>query len=158
MRNVNAKSPGAEPPDRDDPHDLQRFVDAQSGVYREAITELRQGAKRSHWMWFVFPQVAGLGTSMMATTYAIRSRAEAEAYLSHPILGPRLEECAHALLAIEGKSAEQVMGRPDDVKLRSSMTLFAAVSRPGSPYHAVLNKYFGGISDEHTVRFLTSAP
>ena len=137
-----------------DPHDLQRFVAAQSGVYREALTELRAGAKFSHWMWFVFPQVAGLGSSPMARKYAIQSRAEAEAYVNHPILGPRLQECTQALLAVEGKTAEQVMGRPDDIKLKSSMTLFAAVAPADSPYRAVLEKYFAGEPDAATLRFL----
>ena len=141
-----------------DPHDLARFVTAQRGTYEVALDELKSGAKQSHWMWFIFPQVAGLGSSTMATHYAVRSRAEANAYLSHPVLGPRLRECAEALLRIRDKSAEQIMGRPDDVKLRSSMTLFAAISEPNSPFHAVLDRYFSGQSDPKTLQYLASHP
>lgn len=137
-----------------DPHDLARFVAAQEGVYEAAVAELRRGAKRSHWMWFVFPQVAGLGSSSMAVRYAIGSRAEADAYLAHPVLGPRLRECATALLGVEGRSAHQIMGSPDDVKLKSSMTLFAAIAEPGSPFQAVLDKYYSGETDPKTEAFL----
>jgi uncharacterized protein (DUF1810 family) len=116
----------------DDPHDLNRFVQAQAGVYEQALAEVRAGRKRSHWMWFVFPQVDGLGSSSMARRYAIRSRAEAEAYLAHPVLGPRLVECAEAAAAVPGPaSALDVFGSPDDLKLRSSATLFACVSPRG---------------------------
>jgi uncharacterized protein (DUF1810 family) len=142
----------------DGSHDLDRFVSAQHGTYKVALDELKSGAKRSHWMWFVFPQVAGLGSSAMATRYAIRSRAEAKAYLAHPVLGPRLRECAEALLRVRDKTAEQIMGQPDDVKLRSSMTLFAAISDPDSPFHAVLDRYYSGQSDSKTLQFLESHP
>src|SRR5258706_9906243 len=102
----------------DDPYLLERFVTAQRGTYEVALEELRSGAKRSHWIWFIFPQVAGLGSSAMAVRYAIKSRREADAYLAHPILGPRLIECAKALLQVVGKTANEVMGDPDDLKLR----------------------------------------
>jgi len=107
-------------------------------------------------MWFIFPQVAGLGSSSMAARYAIRSRAEAQAYLNHPTLGPRLRECAEALLAIDQRSAREIMGTPDDLKLRSSMSLFQQISPPGSPYERVLAKYFGGAADERTLAFLAN--
>jgi uncharacterized protein (DUF1810 family) len=141
---------------RDDPHNLERFVSAQRGFYHSALTELRSGKKRSHWMWFVFPQVAGLGTSAMADRYAIRSRREAEAYLAHPDLGPRLVDCANALLQLKGITAEEIMGYPDDLKLRSSMTLFAAVSPPDSPFQKVLEIYFSGVPDNRTTAYLAA--
>lgn len=144
-----------------DPHDLERFVDAQQDDYAGALAELRRGAKHGHWIWFIFPQVAGLGSSPMAERYAIRSAAEARAYLAHPVLGARLIECAQALLAVQGKSAEAIMGFPDNLKLRSSMTLFAAVADAGSAagavgvvFAAVLGRYFDGERDERTVAFL----
>ncbi len=138
----------------DDPFDLERFVTAQERMYDVAIQELRRGAKQSHWIWYVFPQVAGLGSSAMSVRYAIRSKAEARAYLGHPLLRRRLLECVEALLAVRNKDAEAVMGSPDDLKLRSSMTLFAAVSPGDSPFRAVLDQYFGGRSDPVTERFL----
>ncbi|MFO1309987.1 MAG: DUF1810 domain-containing protein [Burkholderiales bacterium] len=137
---------------RDDPYDLARFVDAQRDVHATALAELRAGRKRTHWMWFVFPQIEGLGSSWMAQRYAIASAAEAEAYLRHPVLGSRLVECAEALLAIEGRSAREILGPPDDLKLKSSATLFAAVSPPGSAFERVLDKYFAGERDEATLR------
>src|SRR5882672_11672657 len=127
-----------------DPHDLRRFVDAQSRNYVDALSELRSGQKRSHWMWYVFPQYEGLGRSPMAQRYAIKSVAEAEAYLRHPLLGPRLIECAEALLGLEGRSAHQIFGSPDDTKLRSSATLFSRVAPAGSVFHRVLHRYFAG--------------
>lgn len=132
-----------------DPHDLQRFVTAQDsgGTYERALAELRAGRKTSHWMWFVFPQRAGLGQSEMSRRYAIGSPEEARAYLDHPILGPRLVESAEALLTHEGKSAREILGEIDAVKLRSSMTLFACVA-PGQPvFQRVLERYFGGEPD-----------
>ncbi len=146
-------------PDRPntDPHDLQRFVAAQEGVYACALEELRCGSKRSHWMWFVFPQIDGLGRSEMARRYAIRSREEAAAYLRHEVLGPRLRECADALLGVEGKTADDIMGFPDDLKLQSSMTLFAHVSDLGSVFHRVLEKFFGGSPDAKTLELLAAA-
>jgi uncharacterized protein (DUF1810 family) len=134
-----------------DPFNLARFLEAQEGSSAAAIEELRAGQKRSHWMWYVFPQVAGLGSSAMARRYAIRSCEEARAYLAHPLLGRRLEECAQALLRVEGRSAEQVMGFPDCLKLCSSMTLFAEVSPPGSVFARVLEKYYAGERDQRTV-------
>ena len=143
-------------PAPDDPHDLQRFVTAQRDSYATALAELQAGAKRTHWMWFVFPQVAGLGASAMADRYAVRSRSEAAAYLAHSVLGPRLIECANALLQLKGKTATQVMGNPDDLKLKSSMTLFAAVAAPDSPFQQVLARYFSGLGDPRTTDYLAA--
>ena len=135
-----------------DPHDLRRFVEAQAPVYAQARAELAAGRKRSHWMWFVFPQLRGLGRSATAQRFGIASRAEAEAYLAHPLLGPRLAECAELLLAAPaGDSALAILGAPDDAKLRSSMTLFAAVAAPGTPFAAVLDRFFGGVPDPATL-------
>ena len=133
-----------------DPHDLNRFLEAQRESYDQALAEIRSGRKRSHWMWFIFPQYAGLGSSPISQRYAIKSLEEAEAYLRHPILGPRLVECVGAALAIRDRSAFDVFGSPDDVKLRSSATLFAAVTPAGSVFSQVLDKYFGGQPDERT--------
>lgn len=138
-----------------DPFDLERFVRAQERDYAAALSEIRAGRKRSHWMWYIFPQVLGLGASAMSTRYAIRSREEAEAYLGHPVLGPRLEEIARALLAVEGRSASDIFGSPDDTKLRSSATLFAHVSPPGSVFQDVLDRYFEGEPDHETLRLLS---
>jgi uncharacterized protein (DUF1810 family) len=139
---------------RDDPWDLARFVAAQRGVFEAALVEVASGRKRSHWMWFVFPQVAGLGKSAMAQRYALSGREEASAYLDHPLLGPRLREIAQALLGVEGRTAHEIFGTPDDLKLRSCCTLFAAVAPPGSVFEQVLAKYFDGQSDPQTVRLL----
>jgi uncharacterized protein (DUF1810 family) len=142
-----------------DPFDLQRFVDAQEGTYETALQELRDGHKRSHWMWFVFPQIAGLGRSPMAQRYAISGLDEARAYLQHPILGARLRDCVDALLGHHNRSADAIMGGIDAVKLRSSMTLFArAVAAGGGdnggdaaqPFEAVLDRFFGGEHDQAT--------
>jgi len=135
-------------------HDLERFVEAQQGDYDRALAEIRSGRKRTHWMWYIFPQIAGLGSSLMATRYAIQNRAEAEAYLAHPILGPRLLEIAEAAAAIDGASATEVFGYPDDLKLRSCATLFAAVSPPGSVFERLLDKYFNGQPDGRTLESL----
>jgi uncharacterized protein (DUF1810 family) len=140
----------------DDPYDLGRFVAAQAGAYAAALAELRAGRKRSHWMWFVFPQLAGLGSSAMARRYAIADVAEARAYLEHPVLGPRLVECAEALLAAEGRSARVIMGSPDDLKLRSCATLFARVAPPGSAFERLIDRYYGGEEDAATLRLLGS--
>ncbi|OIQ85615.1 hypothetical protein GALL_325520 [mine drainage metagenome] len=137
-----------------DPFELARFVEAQAPCIDAALGELRAGWKRTHWMWFVVPQVQGLGFSSMAQRYAIKSRAEAKAYLNHPMLGPRLRECAEALLSVQGRSAHQIMGSPDDLKLQSSMTLFAQVEGSGSVFESVLATYFGGHRCEPTLRFL----
>ncbi len=113
----------------DDPHDLNRFVQAQAGVYDQALAEIRSGRKRSHWIWFVLPQFDGLGFSSTSKHYAIKSIAEAKAYLSHPVLGPRLVECAEAALSVQGRTAHEIFGSPDDMKLRSCATLFANVAQ-----------------------------
>ncbi|GAA2879858.1 hypothetical protein Acy02nite_26560 [Actinoplanes cyaneus] len=124
--------------------DLDRFVSAQDGVFERALAELAAGSKRSHWMWFVFPQVAGLGSSPTAQTYAIRDLAEARDYLAHPVLGPRLVECARTLLGVEGRTAAQIFGYPDDLKLRSSMTLFAEAAAEPGVFRQVLERYYDG--------------
>jgi uncharacterized protein (DUF1810 family) len=134
--------------------DLTRFVLAQEADYETALSEIRSGRKRSHWMWYIFPQYEGLGSSAMSRRYAIRSRAEAEAYLMHPVLGPRLLECAEAVVSVEGRSAFEIFGHPDDMKLRSCATLFATVSPPGSVFERMLDKYFRGERDAETLRLL----
>jgi uncharacterized protein (DUF1810 family) len=134
------------------PDDLTRFVLAQEADYETALAEIRSGRKRSHWMWYVFPQFEGLGQSAMCRRYAIRSRAEAEAYRMHPILGPRLIECAEAVVSVEGRSAFEIFGSPDDMKLRSCATLFGYVSPPGSVFERLLEKYFRGERDAETLR------
>jgi uncharacterized protein (DUF1810 family) len=169
---------------RHDPYRLERFVTAQDrdGTYRRAVAELRAGAKVSHWMWFVFPQIAGLGASAVSREFAISSIQEARAYLAHPVLGPRLRECARIVADAEDRTAAQIFGPVDAMKLRSSMTLFASaadetadetvaeVAVPGRPagelaaaaeadgtvFHAVLAKHFGGVPDEATVTRLLS--
>jgi uncharacterized protein (DUF1810 family) len=133
---------------------LTRFVNAQAGDYEQALAEIKKGRKRSHWMWYIFPQLNGLGFSEMARVYGIRDRAEATAYLAHPVLGPRLVEISRALLTIDGSSASQVMGSPDDLKLRSSMTLFSAVDGADPVFQAVLDKFFGGKPDAKTLSML----
>jgi uncharacterized protein (DUF1810 family) len=129
---------------------LQRFVEAQDGVYQQALAELKAGAKRSHWMWFIFPQIAGLGHSAMAQRYAVTDLEEARAYLAHPLLGLRLRECTQAVLDVSGKSAHQIFGSPDDLKFRSSLTLFHKAS-PNDVFQSALNKYFDGKSDPLTI-------
>lgn len=136
-----------------DPFDLTRFVDAQETVYGNVVAELSRGRKQSHWMWFIFPQIAGLGFSAMAQRYAIGSREEAIAYLAQPTLGPRLLECTRLVLAIEGKSIHDIFGSPDDVKFRSSMTLFGAVSNDAI-FDAAIAKYFSGDKDLATLDIL----
>lgn len=140
-----------------DPHDLTRFLAAQDGIYDDALAEIKAGRKRSHWMWFVFPQFAGLGFSATSRHFAIRSAAEARAYLAHPVLGPRLVECAETALSIEGRTAREIFGSPDDLKLKSSATLFASVSTDGSAFHRLLDKYFDGQPDRRTLELLASA-
>jgi uncharacterized protein (DUF1810 family) len=134
--------------------DLERFVEAQAGTYETALAELRAGSKRSHWMWFVFPQIAGLGRSPMAQRFAIASLAEARAYAAHPVLGPRVRECAAALTALPGSDPVAVMGGIDALKLRSSMTLFARAAPDEPVFEAVLAQYFGGEPDPETERRL----
>jgi uncharacterized protein (DUF1810 family) len=138
----------------DDPFQLDRFVNAQEGDYSRALAEIRSGRKRSHWMWYVFPQFAGLGMSPTSQLYAIKSLAEARAYLDHPVLGARLIECVEAALSVDGRSATDIFGTPDDLKLRSSATLFANVSAPESQFHRLLDKYFAGAADERTIRLM----
>jgi uncharacterized protein (DUF1810 family) len=140
-----------------DPFDLQRFVDAQRADYDRALREIRNGRKQSHWMWYVFPQFAGLGMSPTSQRYAIGSLAEASAYLAHPVLGPRLLECADVVLALRDRSALEVFGAPDDMKLRSSATLFAAVSPAGSAFHRIVEQYFGGDLDDRTRALIARA-
>ncbi|HVX15264.1 MAG TPA: DUF1810 domain-containing protein [Pirellulales bacterium] len=143
--NTNAKSP------TDDPCDLDRFVQAQESDYERALSEIGSGRKRSHWMWYIFPQYEGLGFSSTAQRYAIKSVEEAAAYLKHPVLGPRLVECAAAALRVEGRSASDIFGSPDDMKLRSSATLFAHVSPPGSVFEQLLSRFFQGQPDKKTL-------
>jgi uncharacterized protein (DUF1810 family) len=140
-----------------DPYDLQRFVDAQAPVFERARDELRDGHKRSHWMWFVFPQIAGLGFSSMTVRYAIGSVAEAKAYEQHPILGPRLRECTELVTAVEGRSVRDIFGSPDDMKFRSSMTLFAQAADDNAVFEAALRKYFGGAYDQRTLETLRAS-
>lgn len=134
-----------------DPFDLQRFVDAQDPVMSEVRGELRAGRKRSHWMWFVFPQLAGLGRSAMAQYYAIASLDEARAYLAHPVLGARLRECSALVLAVQGRSIGEIFGAPDDLKFWSCMTLFAAADPSEPVFRDCLQRYFGGRSDRGTL-------
>jgi len=135
----------------DDPYDLQRFVDAQAPVYDRVRVELCDGRKRTHWMWFIFSQIAGLGSSQLAGKFAISSLAEASAYLAHPILGPRLIECTTLVNQVERRSIEQIFGYPDDLKFRSSMTLFAHGTSDNPAFLAALQKYFGSEFDPATV-------
>jgi uncharacterized protein (DUF1810 family) len=162
VRSGNSAADGKEtimPPASDiaaqtDPFDLQRFVSAQEGTYDRALNELRSGRKRTHWMWYIFPQIDGLGYSAMSKRYAIKSSAEARQYLDHPLLGQRLMACAEAVLAVQGRSASDIFGSPDDMKLKSSMTLFAAVTPPGSLFAQVLERYFQGQHDTRTLDLL----
>lgn len=131
-------------------YDLERFVRAQEGAYPRALAELRAGEKRSHWMWFIFPQIHGLGSSPMAVEFAISGLAEARAYLAHPVLGARLREITQAVLAVEGRSVGEIFGYPDDLKFHSSMTLFASVEKEGI-FAEALSKYFNGTMDSATL-------
>lgn len=137
-----------------DPYDLQRFVTAQEPVYAQVCAELRAGRKRSHWMWFVFPQLAGLGHSAMAQRYAIRSRGEALAYLRHPLLGARLRECTQFVNDIGGGPVDRIFDAPDDLKFHSSMTLFAWVGDDGAVFSEAIRRYFGGRLDRRTLELL----
>jgi len=140
--------------DAQDPWQLRRFLSAQNETYARALAELKSGQKRSHWMWFIFPQIHGLGSSETARCYAIKSREEARQYLAHPVLGTRLVECARVLLGLVGRSASEIFGYPDDLKLRSCMTLFASVAAPGSVFAQVLDKYYQGQGDARTLELL----
>jgi uncharacterized protein (DUF1810 family) len=137
-----------------DPHDLGRFVDAQAGDYERALGEIQSGRKRSHWMWYIFPQIDGLGFSSMSRRYAIKSIAEARAYLDHPVLGRRLVECCDAALSVEGRSAHEIFGSPDDLKLKSCATLFASVSPPDSVFARLLDTYYKGQRDAKTLQLI----
>lgn len=140
--------------DHEDPFALSRFTSAQKDIYEQVLSELRNGRKRTHWMWYIFPQIDGLGTSATTKRYAIKSREEARQYLKHPVLGLRLRECAEAVLATEGRSVAEIFGYPDDQKLQSSMTLFASVADPGSVFARVLDTYFHGEQDVRTLYLL----
>jgi uncharacterized protein (DUF1810 family) len=140
--------------DPNDPYNLQRFAKAQEGIFDQACKELRGGQKRSHWMWFIFPQLAGLGHSSTAIKYGISSRRETEAYLNHPLLGPRLRECSQLVTLIQGRSIEQIFGNPDDLKFRSSMTLFAIATSDNQIFKEALQKYFAGELDQLTIERL----
>jgi uncharacterized protein (DUF1810 family) len=134
-----------------DPFDLQRFVDAQARVYQTVLDELRAGRKRSHWIWFIFPQLSGLGSSPMAARYAISALDEARAYLRHDVLGPRLHECTQLVTGLEGRSITEIFGSPDDLKVRSSMTLFGRATDNNRDFVALLEKYYDGDEDPLTV-------
>jgi uncharacterized protein (DUF1810 family) len=141
-----------------DAFDLQRFIAAQEPVYAQVRRELAAGAKRTHWMWFVFPQIAGLGMSGMARRYAISSRDEARAYLAHAVLGPRLRECTALVAAVEGRTIHEIFGSPDDMKFRSCMTLFAETGGGCHLFRDALRQYFAGAPDERTLALLKAGP
>ena len=138
----------------DDPFDLQRFVDAQDRVYGRVLAELRAGAKRSHWIWFIFPQLRGLGSGSTAEFFGIESLAEAGAYLADPVLGPRLRECTRLVASIEGRSVDEIFGWPDNLKVRSSMTLFALAADDNDDFLAGLEKFYGGQQDPGTLELI----
>ncbi|HET6515333.1 MAG TPA: DUF1810 domain-containing protein [Thermodesulfovibrionales bacterium] len=138
----------------DDPYDLNRFLSAQGGVYERALAELRAGEKQTHWMWFIFPQIDGLGYSPTAKHYSVKSLEEARQYLNHPVLGKRLLECTEAVLALTGRSISEILGHPDDLKFKSSMTLFEKVAGSGSVFSFVLDRYCHGERDAATLRLL----
>jgi len=135
-------------------NDLKRFLDAQANDFERALAEIRRGRKQSHWMWYIFPQIAGLGSSETSRFYAIKTLAEAELYLAHPVLGARLVRISEALLEIEGKTANQIFGSPDDMKLKSSMTLFGALKNTSPIFQSVLDKYFNGKKDLRTLQLI----
>ena len=143
-------------PGDSDPYDLQRFVDAQASVYAQVCEELRQGRKRSHWMWFIFPQIKGLGHSATAQRFAVSSLAEAKAYLEHPVLGARLRECSRLVAVVAGRSVDEIFGFPDNMKFRSSMTLFALAAPDDQVFNDCLRKYFAGEADQSTLAQLRS--
>ena len=138
----------------DDVYDLKRFISAQEHTYPNVIAELMRGRKTSHWIWYIFPQVSGLGSSAASETYSIKSLAEARGYLAHPLLGVRLKECTSLVLQLEGRSAQDIFGYPDCLKFRSSMTLFAAVADGNSTFRQALDKYYDGVEDKGTVKIL----
>jgi len=135
-------------------NDLARFTEAQARNYHDALSEIRNGRKRTHWMWYIFPQIQGLGLSETARFYAIKNRREAEEYAAHPVLGPRLLEISAALLGLKSNDAHAILGSPDDMKLQSSMTLFAALPAAPAVFQQVLDKFYGGAQDEKTLRLL----
>lgn len=137
-----------------DPFKLRRFLDAQAPVYAAALAELEAGKKRTHWMWFIFPQIQGLGKSEMAQTYAIASREEAEAYLQHPVLGARIREVTRIVNDLEARTIEQIFGYPDELKFRSSMTLFAEVAEDDNEFDEALDKFFEGEADPKTLHLM----
>lgn len=139
-----------------DPYDLQRFVTAQESVYASVLQELKAGQKRTHWMWFIFPQVDGLGMSETTRFFAIKSLPEALAYLAHPILGRRLRECVSILLTLEGRSVHDIFSSPDDLKLQSCLTLFSTIAEDPVPFRRVLDKYFNSRNDARTLEILNS--
>ena len=141
----------------DDPFNLNRFISAQAPVYERVLAELRSGQKRTHWMWYIVPQIDGLGYSTTSKHYAVKSTQEARAYLNHSLLGSRLLECAEAVLGIEGRKVSDIFSYPDDLKLKSSMTLFACIGGPGSVFVCVLEKYFQGERDVRTLLILESS-
>jgi uncharacterized protein (DUF1810 family) len=147
---MSRTDPGA----ANDPFDLNRFLKAQESDFGRALAELKAGEKRSHWMWYIFPQIDGLAWSSTSKKYSIKSLDEARAYLGHPVLGARLTECASLILAVQGRTAAEIMGWPDDLKLRSSATLFAQVSPAGSVFHQLLDDYFQGKPDDKTMSLL----
>jgi uncharacterized protein (DUF1810 family) len=142
----------------DDPYNLTRFLRAQEGDYPQALSEIKSGQKRTHWMWYIFPQIDGLAFSSTSKRYSIKSLEEARAYLAHPVLGPRLLECTEAVVRVDGKSATEIFGSPDDLKLRSCATLFAGVSPPGSVFERLLGKYYQGSRDGKTLQLLGIEP
>lgn len=150
---MNANTP-VNTENRSERFNLNRFVLAQEGLYDDALSEVAQGRKRSHWMWFVFPQLCGLGRTSTAQFYGISGREEARAYLAHPVLGPRLTAICEAALAVENRSATDIFGTPDNLKLRSCATLFAQISEEGSVFHRILDKYYGGEPDARTLALL----
>jgi uncharacterized protein (DUF1810 family) len=141
----------------DDPYDLKRFLSAQEGVYERALAELKGGQKRTHWMWFIFPQIDGLAYSPTAKRYSIKSREEARQYLNHPVLGKRLLECTEAVVVLRGGSVSEIFGYPDDLKFASSMTLFEKIAGSGSVFSFALDRYCHGERDAKTLRLLESA-
>jgi uncharacterized protein (DUF1810 family) len=151
-------TPGASGPNRAADHfDLGRFVRAQDGCYEQALAEISQGRKQSHWMWYIFPQLEGLGFSETSRRYSLKSLAEARAYLAHPLLGPRLRTCAEAALRVEGLSAHDIFGSPDEMKLKSCATLFELVAEEGSVFQRIVDNYFQGERDPRTLRLIAAA-
>jgi uncharacterized protein (DUF1810 family) len=155
MANMNTSTDFS---DKEDPYLLSRFVLAQQDDFQQALAEITCGKKRTHWMWYIFPQFDGLAFSPTSKHYAIKSIEEAKAYLDHPVLGPRLLECAEAVVRVEGRSATEIFGSPDDLKLRSCATLFACVLPPGSVFERLLAKFYGGERDQKTLRLLGIDP